>query len=178
MNCYYLITTEYEKEDTRYLLFRRNAELGLAIQEATKSVLKKAGIVNEKDFKIKKEGIYISRKFISEHEEIKSSLPKDDNSEWVMLQQSSEIMLEVKRERSKSAIQFDLENPHRIDLALYVYPKEEDKIGWGMNRDKTILIACEGECKELKKFLVEKREFNKALKTLEYENLNFGFDFL
>ena len=55
MNCYYLITTEYEKEDTRYLLFRRNAELGLAIQEATKSVLKKAGIVYEEDFKIKKE---------------------------------------------------------------------------------------------------------------------------
>ena len=178
MNCYYLIPTEYENKDTRYLLFRRNAELGLAIQEATKSVLKKAGIVNKEDFKIRKEGIYLSRKFINQHKEIKSSLPKDDNSEWVMLNQSSKIMLEIKQARSNTAIAYNLENPHRIDIALYVYHKEEHKIGWGMNKNKTILIACEGECKELSKFATVKSIFDNELKTLEYENLDFGFDFL
>jgi len=178
MNCYYLIPTEYENKDSRYLLFRRNAELGLAIQEATKSILKKAGI-NEEDYRIKREGIYLSRKFIDKHkEELRGSLPKDDNSDWVLLSNSSEIMLEIKRARSEVSIEFNKENPHRIDIALYVYHKEEHKIGWGMNSKKTILIACEGECRELSKFATVKSTFDRELKTLEYENLDFGFDFL
>lgn len=179
MNCYYyLITTEYEHKDSRYLLFRRNAELGLAIQNATKSVLNNVGIPDT-DYKITKEGIYLSRFFIENHKEkLRGAVSKDDNSKWVLLSKSSDIMLTIKRVCSDAAIQFDIDNPKRIDLALFIYHNEDDKIGWGMSSKKNILIACEGECKELKKFEIMPTTFNKELKQLEYENVENGFSFL